>query len=421
MSQALQTIRGMVDIPPEQTPLWQQLEQTLRLICQQFTLQEIRFPIVEKTELFARSVGETSDIVGKEMYTFADRNDDSLSLRPEGTASCVRAAIQLGLLHHSPIQRLWYQGPMFRHERPQRGRQRQFHQFGVEYFGMHTPQADTELLLISHQLWKQLGLDQHIRLEINFLGNTDERAAHRQALVDFLQPHRASLSEEAQQRLDRNPLRLLDSKDPELQALLSGAPQLTDFLGTDSLAHFNTIQQHLNQCGVQFTVNPSLVRGLDYYTGCVFEWITDELGAQGAVAAGGRYDGLVATLGGRDSAAAGFAVGLERVLELLNQHQPVSTAHSGAYMIVLDDSAYDYAFEVSRQLRARGVTTTLDTQGGSSKSQFKRADKSLAKHAVIIGQDELNQQSLTLKSLREAQDQTTLALADALDTLTGDC
>ncbi|GIX21229.1 MAG: hypothetical protein KatS3mg121_0012 [Gammaproteobacteria bacterium] len=316
MSQTLQSVRGMHDLLPEQTPLWQWLEAQLADHMRRYGYAEIRTPVVEKTELFKRSIGDVTDIVEKEMYTFEDRNGESLSLRPEGTAGCVRAGIQHGLLHNQ-VQRLWYMGPMYRHERPQKGRYREFRQFGVEVFGLPGPHIEAELILLCRRLWRALGLEGQVRLEINCLGQAEERARYRDALVAYFEAHRDALDEDSRRRLERNPLRILDSKNPAMRPLIAGAPRLEEALGEASRAHFDALRRLLDAADVPYTVNPHLVRGLDYYNLTVFEWITDALGAQGTVCAGGRYDGLVAQLGGSPTPAVGFAAGLERLVALI--------------------------------------------------------------------------------------------------------
>ncbi|NDE56828.1 MAG: histidine--tRNA ligase, partial [Gammaproteobacteria bacterium] len=317
MSEKIQAIRGMHDILPTQTPRWQYVENLLRRVMGAYGYQEIRLPIVEKTDLFKRSIGEVTDIVEKEMYTFEDRNGDSLTLRPEGTAGCLRACLEHGLLYHQ-TQRLWYMGQMFRHERPQKGRYRQFHQLGVEAYGMVGPDIDAELILLSYRLWRDLGIDHQLRLEINSLGTSEERSRYRERLVVYFRQHLEVLDEESLRRLETNPLRILDSKNPDLRAIIAGAPSLIEELQEESRAHFEGLLSRLDRLGLPYVVNPRLVRGLDYYSRTVFEWVTDALGAQGTVCAGGRYDGLVEQLGGKESTAVGFALGMERLIELLS-------------------------------------------------------------------------------------------------------
>ncbi|SDI61069.1 histidyl-tRNA synthetase [Ferrimonas sediminum] len=402
MSKQIQAIRGMNDCLPGETAKWQWVEAALRDTVASYGYQEIRTPIVEMTGLFKRAIGEVTDIVEKEMYTFEDRNGDSLTLRPEGTASTVRAGNQHGLLYNQE-QRLWYMGPMFRHERPQKGRYRQFHQFGVEVYGIGSADADAEVLMMSAQLWKRLGIDSQVRLELNTLGSSDERAAYRDALVAFLEQHKEALDEDSQRRMYSNPLRVLDSKDPQVQALLSDAPALMDHLGDDSRQHFDLLCELLDTAGIQYTVNPRLVRGLDYYNHTVFEWITDSLGSQGTVLAGGRYDGLVGQLGGKDTPAVGFASGIERLVLLLDTLGKFDAlpAAVDCYVCAMGSGTMSSAMALAEQLRS---DTTLKVMshcgGGNFKKQMKRADKSGAAVALIIGEDELQQGVVTVKPLR---------------------
>lgn len=332
MSAKIQSIRGMHDVLPEHSGLWQYFERIIRNTIQQYGYREIRMPVVESTDLFCRSIGEVTDIVEKEMYTFQDRNGDSLTLRPEGTASCVRAAIQHGLLHNQQ-QRLWYMGPMFRHERPQKGRYRQFHQIGVETFGIDGPDIDAELIMMTARFWQQLGLN-NIRLELNTLGSNEARSTYRDVLVDYLNQHHDQLDDESQRRLTSNPLRILDSKNPAMQDMIEAAPKLMDHLDDESRDHFEQLQQILSQAGIEFRINTRLVRGLDYYCKTVFEWVTDELGAQGTVCAGGRYDGLVEQLGGKSTSAAGFAMGVERLLSLIENNGVQIEPELDVYMLL---------------------------------------------------------------------------------------
>lgn len=401
MANKLHSIRGMNDILPPQTALWQWLEEQLRTLLSRYGYGEIRMPIVEATELFKRSIGEVTDIVEKEMYTFADRNGDSLTLRPEGTASCVRAAEQHGLLYNQ-VQRLWYSGPMFRHERPQAGRYRQFHQVGVEAFGMAGPDIDAELILISARLWRELGLADQVTLELNSLGDGDDRDRYRAALVAYLEQHRQQLDEDSQRRLSRNPLRILDSKDAGTRAILADAPQFTDYLGAASQAHFAGLRAALDAAGVEYRLNPGLVRGLDYYSHTVFEWVTEALGAQGTVCAGGRYDGLVAQLGGRPTPAVGFAMGLERVLLLLAERPPQLPS---ADVYLLSTVAASDTLALAEVLRSALPSLSLICHcgGGSLKNQMKKADRSGARWALILGEDELASGEVSLKSLRHQQ------------------
>ncbi|MGE5153204.1 MAG: histidine--tRNA ligase [Bdellovibrio bacteriovorus] len=410
---SMQAIRGMHDILPGDVHLWQRIEDGARRIFDAYGYAEIRTPLVEVTELFKRSIGEVTDIVEKEMYSFTDRNGDSLSLRPEGTASCVRAAIEHGLLA-SP-QRLWYRGPMFRHERPQRGRYRQFHQIGVEVLGLAGPDIDLEVILLTARLWRDLGLGR-LRLEINTLGDPAERQAYRQALVAYLEANLDRLDEDSRKRLYTNPLRVLDSKSPETQAVVAGAPVLMEWLGETSRGHFETIRQGLDAAGIDYRVNPCLVRGLDYYNRTVFEWITDDLGAQGTVCAGGRYDGLVAQLGGRETPAVGFALGIERLVELLGAAAGASEGATplDAYLVAVGERAQREAPLLAERLRdlAPGLRLLTHCGGGSFKGQFKRADKSGARFALVVGDGELERGLIGVKPLRESGDQQELTLPE---------
>lgn len=382
MSKTIKTLRGMHDVLPGQTRGWARLESTLSQTARQYGYQEIRMPIVEQTALFSRGIGEVTDIVEKEMYTFDDRNGDSLTLRPEGTASCVRACLEHGLIHNQQ-RKLWYIGPMFRHERPQKGRYRQFHQFGVEAFGVHGAEMDVELMLMAARIWQQLGITD-VHLQINTLGSSEARAAHRAVLIDYLKNHADDLDEEARARLETNPLRILDSKNPAVQTVVAHAPALADYLDEADRENFAEVKHLLTAAGVPFVVNPQLVRGLDYYNRTVFEWVTESLGAQGTICAGGRYDGLVAQLGGRATPAAGFAMGLERLVELIRQDDDESTAD--IYVLWPEPSAKGAALVAAEGLRRAlpdlRIQCTLD--GGALKNQLKRADRSGARFAVII-------------------------------------
>jgi histidyl-tRNA synthetase len=409
MSSALQAIRGMNDILPAQSPAWQYFEDTVRSVLDTYGFQEIRMPIVEKTELFKRSIGEVTDIVEKEMYTFDDRNGDSLTLRPEGTAGCVRACIQHGLTHNQ-VQRLWYSGPMFRHERPQKGRYRQFHQIGIEVFGLDGPDVDAELLMLTARLWKRLGLQQ-VSLQLNSLGTSADRAKFREALVSYLQQHREQLDEDSKRRLESNPLRILDSKSPQTQSLLEEAPRLSEYIDAESQAHFEQLCSLLDAARIPYTVNPRLVRGLDYYGRTVFEWVTDQLGAQGTVCAGGRYDVLVEQLGGRTTPAVGFAMGIERLIALLeSQHVSLPDKAPHVYIVAVGEQAQRHGLLLSEQLRDSLPTLRIMTHcgGGSFKSQFKKADRSGAHFALVLGDEELEQGRAGLKALREQTDQETV-------------
>ena len=417
MANKIQSIRGMHDILPQQSPLWQFFENTVKDLLQSYAYSEIRMPVVESTDLFCRSIGEVTDIVEKEMYTFEDRNGDSLTLRPEGTASCVRSGIQHGLFHNQQ-QRLWYMGPMFRHERPQKGRYRQFHQVGVETYGMDGPDIDAELILMSARLWKMLGLSD-IKLEINTLGTADSRAAYRSVLVDYLQQHQTLLDEDSLRRLETNPLRVLDSKNPDMQDMIEAAPRLMDYLDDESKQHFESLTSILDSAGIAYRINPRLVRGLDYYCKTVFEWVTESLGAQGTVCAGGRYDGLVEQLGGRATPAAGFAMGIERLLALLEDAGKQVDNAADIYVMLQGDEAQLAGMAMVEQLRDKLAGKVIQTHcgGGSFKSQMKKADKSGAKIALILGQDEILNNRITIKPLREQTEQTTVALDDLFDSL----
>ncbi|WP_203300940.1 histidine--tRNA ligase [Marinobacter sediminum] len=409
----IQAIRGMNDILPEQTPVWQFVEGKVRKVLAQYGYQEIRMPIVEQTDLFKRSIGEVTDIVEKEMYTFDDRNGDSLTLRPEGTAGCVRAAEEHGLLFNQ-TRRLWYTGPMFRHERPQKGRYRQFHQIGVECFGMAGPDIDAELLILTARLWRELGLAEHTRLEINSIGTSEARKVYRQALVEYLSQYKADLDADSQRRLETNPLRILDSKDPATRSILENAPNLDEYLDDDSRAHFDRLRELLDAAGIEYTINPALVRGLDYYGKTVFEWITDSLGAQGTVCAGGRYDGLVEQLGGKPTRAVGFAMGLERLILLLETLDLIPehvNNNADVYVTAMGDGALASALALAEELRAElpNAVVVSHCGGGSFKSQMKKADKSGARYAIILGENEVANGRVGLKPLRSDELQQDLA------------
>jgi histidyl-tRNA synthetase len=416
----LQAIRGMNDLLPDESGQWQYLENTLKSILQQYSYREIRFPIVESTELFKRSIGEVTDIVEKEMYTFDDRNGDSLTLRPEGTASCVRACEQHGLLYNQ-TQRLWYMGPMFRHERPQKGRYRQFHQLGVEVFGMTGPDIDAEVLLLSARMLRALGVVDQVTLQLNSLGSSEARAAYKTALVDYLSQYREQLDEDSQRRLTSNPLRILDSKNPDTQRILDGAPVLLEHLDEASAAHFEQLKAMLTEAGVPFEVNPRLVRGLDYYGKTAFEWVTDALGAQGTVCAGGRYDGLVEQLGGKPTPAIGFGIGLERLLLLLQAtgQLPEGLDRRTQVYLVAVGEVQSSAMRSAERLRDAlpGLQLLTHCGGGSFKSQMKKADKSGADIALILGEDEARNGQLSLKYLREDRPQETLSLDQTIEQL----
>ena len=402
------SVRGMVDILPEDSFLWQQLEGVMAAVLQQYGYQEIRLPIIETTQLFSRSIGEVTDIVEKEMYTFADRNDESLSLRPEGTAGCVRAVVQHNL--QQTVQKLWYQGPMFRYERPQKGRQRQFHQLGVEGFGVASPDLDAELILLSNALWRGLGVQDLLTLEINSIGSPHSRALFREALVAFLSDHRDGLDDDSQRRLVTNPLRILDSKNAATQALLADAPSLSDFIDDESRDDFAALLAMLTAAGQPYVVNERLVRGLDYYNKTVFEWTTDALGAQGTVCGGGRYDGLVAQFGGRDTPAAGFAIGLERLVLLIKGLDTHAAPQADIYVVTADTQSQLHALPRVEALRRALPNKVIQAHlgGGSFKSQFKRADRSGAQYALVYGESEQASESVTLKPLRSQGEQITL-------------
>ena len=419
----IQAIRGMNDILPDQTPVWQYVESTVRQVLGQYGYQEIRMPVVEHTELFKRSIGEVTDIVEKEMYTFDDRNGDSLTLRPEGTAGCVRAAEEHGLLFNQ-TRRLWYTGPMFRHERPQKGRYRQFHQIGVECFGMAGPDIDAELLVLTARLWKAFGLTEHARLEINSIGTSESRKVYREALVRYLEQYKDQLDDDSKRRLGTNPLRILDSKDPATREILNGAPLLDDYLDDESRAHFEQLKALLDAAGVSYTVNPALVRGLDYYGKTVFEWITDSLGAQGTICAGGRYDGLVQQLGGKPTDAVGFAMGLERLILLLETLDLVPEQvnnNADVYVTAMGEQAVAPAMAVAECLRNElpGVVVVSHCGGGSFKSQMKKADRSNARYAVILGENEIASGTVALKPLRNDDPQQEVNQSELSSVLKG--
>jgi len=415
----------MNDILPEQTPVWQFVETVVRRVLRQYGYQEIRMPIVEQTDLFRRSIGEVTDIVEKEMYTFEDRNGDSLTLRPEGTAGCVRAAEEHGLLFNQ-TRRLWYMGPMFRHERPQKGRYRQFHQIGVECFGMSGPDIDAELLILTARLWQALGLPGHTRLEINSIGTAESRRIYRSALVDYLSQYKPELDADSQRRLETNPLRILDSKDAGTRKILENAPRLDDYLDEESRAHFERLRELLDAAGIEYTVNTALVRGLDYYGKTVFEWITESLGAQGTICAGGRYDGLVEQLGGKPTFAVGFAMGIERLILLLETLDLIPdhvNSNADVYVTAMGEGSVAQALALAEQLRNQLPDYVVVTHcgGGSFKSQMKKADKSGARYAVILGENEIAGGTAGLKPLRSDESQREIpqselarALADVL-------
>ena len=419
-NQSVQAVRGMHDILPEQSPQWQYAEKIIREVLASYCYQEIRLPVVEKTELFKRSIGEVTDIVEKEMYTFEDRNKDSLTLRPEGTAGCLRACLEHGLLHNQ-VHRLWYSGPMFRHERPQKGRYRQFYQLGVETYGMPGPEIDVEIILLTERLWKRLGIRDKVRLELNTLGTTEERLVYREKLVAYFKLHIELLDEDSLRRLETNPLRILDSKNKALKPVIENAPELMNFLQEDSRNHFETLKNTLDFLGVEYEINTRLVRGLDYYGKTVFEWITDDLGAQGTVCAGGRYDSLVEQLGGKENYAVGFAMGMERLLLLLEQLDNLPIPRSvDVYMILVGQKAKNEGMQLAEKIRNQieGIKIQVNYGGGSFKSQFKKADKSGAEYAIILGDDEVSRGEVGLKPLRIDQAQQNLTQKELFGILT---
>jgi len=397
----IQSIRGMHDVLPEQTPLWQWLEARISGLFAAYDFHEIRVPMLEKAEVFTRAIGQATDVVEKEMYAFEDRNGDLISLRPEGTASVVRAAVQHGLLA-APGLKVWYQGPMFRHERPQKGRQRQFHQFGAEVFGLAEATADAELIALGERLWRLLGLSDRIRLEINTLGDREDRDRYRRSLVAYLEPHRDELDPDSQRRLDSNPLRIFDSKNERTQEIMAGAPRLADSLGDEARAHFEELERLLDALGVRYRVNSGLVRGLDYYCRTVFEWVTDDLGAQGTVCAGGRYNDLVGMQGGRDTPGIGFALGVERLLGLLEAAGIERRQVPHVFMVSQVDAGPMLALAERLRDRVPGLRLAVALAGGSMRSQFKRADRSGARWCLVLGEAELADGAVALKDLRSA-------------------
>ncbi len=415
MAKNIQAIRGMNDYLPADTAIWQRIEGTLKQVLSSYGYSEIRMPIVEQTPLFKRAIGEVTDVVEKEMYTFDDRNGESLTLRPEGTAGCVRAGIEHGLLYNKE-QRLWYMGPMFRYERPQKGRYRQFHQLGAEVFGLQGPDVDAELIMLTARLWKALGIADHVRLELNSIGSLEARANYRESLVAFLEQHKETLDEDSKRRMYSNPLRVLDSKNPDVQTLLNDAPQLMDHLDDESREHFQGLCALLDDAGIAYTVNQRLVRGLDYYNRTVFEWVTESLGAQGTVCGGGRYDGLVEQLGGRATPAVGFAMGLERLVLLVQAVNPEFelTSVVDIYVIASGQGVQSAAMQLAEKLRDKAPELKLMTNfgGGNFKKQFARADKWGARVALVVGEDEVKAGQVVFKDLRSG-DQQTLAQTEA--------
>ena len=417
MAKNIQAIRGMNDCSPTESPLWQWIEGQVRQILSSYGYSDVRMPIVESTPLFARAIGEVTDVVSKEMYTFWD-NDEQLTLRPEGTAGCVRAAIEHGWIYNNE-QRLWYMGPMFRHERPQKGRYRQFHQAGVEVFGIATPEIDAELIILTARLWKALGIDQHVSLQLNSIGSLEARTNYRSALVAFLENHQDLMSEEEKERLVKNPLRILDTKNQALQDVLDGAPKLLDYLDDESREHFAQLCGLLDAVGIQYEINPKLVRGLDYYNKTVFEWVTSALGAQGTVCGGGRYDGLVEQLGGHATSGVGFAMGLERLVLLVqevNKSIPVKSAVD-IYVVYQGEGTTLAAFQLAEKLRSElpHLSTMLHCSGGNFKKQFKRADKSGATLALVLGESEVQNNQVVVKHLLGAAEQQTIDVANLIE------
>ncbi|HFQ5123149.1 TPA: histidine--tRNA ligase [Vibrio vulnificus] len=401
MAKTIQAIRGMNDCLPTQSPLWQKLEGAVKNVISAYGYNEMRMPIVEMTHLFSRAIGEVTDVVEKEMYTFEDRNGDSLTLRPEGTAGCVRAGIENGLLYNQE-QRVWYMGPMFRHERPQKGRYRQFHQCGVEVFGLNGPDVDAELIMMTARLWRELGIDKHVRLELNSIGSLEARANYRTALIAFLEQHIDVLDEDCKRRMHTNPLRVLDTKNPDVQAILGDAPRLSDYLDTDSTQHFAGLCELLDAAGIEYTVNERLVRGLDYYNRTVFEWITESLGSQGTVCGGGRYDGLVEQLGGKATPAVGFAMGLERLVLMLETLELTDVRRSvDVYVVTAGEGTMMAGMKLAEQVREAipGVRVMNHFGGGNFKKQFKRADKVGAVVALVLGENEVADNTVVLKDL----------------------
>ncbi len=414
MSKSLQAIRGMNDILPEQTPAWRYLERTFAGLLDGYGYSEIRLPILEFTELFARSIGEGTDVVDKEMYTFLDRNGESLTMRPEGTAGCVRAVLEHGLSGGGQVQKLWYTGPMFRYEKPQKGRYRQFHQIGVEVFNLPGPDIDAELIILTWRLWQKLGMADAVTLQLNTLGSSEARARYREALVAYLQERFEQLDEDSQRRMTTNPLRILDSKMESTQALLVGAPTLHDYLDEESIAHFEGLKARLDAVGLRYEINQKLVRGLDYYCRTAFEWVTDKLGAQGTVCGGGRYDGLVSQFGGKPTPGVGFAMGVERLvllLETLGVIPAELNRPADLYVCAFGEPAELAALTLAEQLRSAipGIRLLVNAGAGSFKSQFKKADKSGARFALILGEDEVANRVVGFKPLRDEGEQQSIA------------
>ncbi|EKO3958145.1 histidine--tRNA ligase [Vibrio fluvialis] len=408
MAKTIQAIRGMNDCLPTQSPLWQKVEGIVKNVISAYGYNEVRMPIVEETNLFSRAVGEETDVVSKEMYTFEDRNGDSLTLRPEGTAGCVRSCIQNSLINRDE-QRLWYMGPMFRHERPQKGRYRQFHQCGVEVFGLNGPDVDAELIMMTARLWRELGIDKHVRLELNSIGSQEDRADYRTALVAFLEQHIDVLDEDCKRRMHTNPLRVLDTKNPDIQAVLGDAPRLSEYLGEESKAHFAGLCELLDAAGIEYTVNERLVRGLDYYNRTVFEWMTESLGSQGTVCGGGRYDGLVEQLGGKATPAVGFAMGLERLVLMMETLGNTDVRRNvDVYMVTAGEGTLTAGMKLVEKLREQvpGLRVMTHFGGGNFKKQFKRADKVGAAVALVLGENEVAEKTVVLKDLAGGEQET---------------
>ncbi len=420
MGQAVKSIKGVHDILPDDVHSWHFFEQNVREVMSGYGYREMRTPILEKSDLFHRSIGEVTDIVEKEMYSFEDRNGDMLSLRPENTASCVRAAIQHGLLSNNQTSRIWYLGPMFRRENPQRGRYRQFWQTGAEVYGVAGPYIESELILLSARLWQRLELSDHVRLEINSLGTADDRDHYRKILVEYLMDHQSALDEDSGRRLKTNPLRVLDTKNPAMSNIVSAAPQMLDYLCDESRQHFESLQSSLTECGIGFEINTRLVRGLDYYSHTVFEWVTDHLGAQGTVCAGGRYDGLTEQLGAKPTPGVGWALGMERLLELIAEINGVAPVpEPSIYMVLAGERAVVNGLALAEELRTAepGWTIICNCNVSSIKSQFKKADKSGARVALVIGDAEIEAGTAGIKSLREHAEQQTVARDQIVDVL----
>ncbi|ELZ1257887.1 histidine--tRNA ligase [Vibrio fluvialis] len=408
MAKTIQAIRGMNDCLPTQSPLWQKVEGIVKNVISAYGYNEVRMPIVEETNLFSRAVGEETDVVSKEMYTFEDRNGDSLTLRPEGTAGCVRSCIQNSLINRDE-QRLWYMGPMFRHERPQKGRYRQFHQCGVEVFGLNGPDVDAELIMMTARLWRELGIDKHVRLELNSIGSQEDRADYRTALVAFLEQHIDVLDEDCKRRMHTNPLRVLDTKNPDIKAILGDAPRLSEYLGEESKAHFAGLCELLDAAGIEYTVNERLVRGLDYYNRTVFEWMTESLGSQGTVCGGGRYDGLVEQLGGKATPAVGFAMGLERLVLMMETLGNTDVRRNvDVYMVTAGEGTLTAGMKLVEELREQvpGLRVMTHFGGGNFKKQFKRADKVGAAVALVLGENEVAEKTVVLKDLAGGEQET---------------